>query len=344
MYNTSAIKVCLSALLILVLSTSCGDDIDQNSTKVTEPTSPQKQYAVPKFDGQSAYDFVAKQVAFGKRVPGTEAHKATAAWMRETLESYGAEVIVQDFTAELHWGEKVPAQNIIAQFNPSAKKRILFGAHWDSRYAADKDIERVDQPIDGADDGGSGVGVILELARLLKENPIAEEDLGIDFILLDAEDQGKDSDGEEDTSLTWCLGSQHWGKNKVPAGYNAKYGILLDMVGSKGARFGYEAYSMQINPNLVKKVWDLAQGMGYSNYFVKENLGGVIDDHLFISQYGGIPMIDVINKPEGTGERAGFGTYHHTHDDNMDLMSKKTLRIVGQVMAAVIYKEASGNF
>ena len=342
MHIFSKIKVCLCVLSLSILFISCETD---TKPPIDKPTAPVKaKYSIPKFDGQSAYDFVAKQVAFGHRLPGTETHKQTAEWLVSQFKEYGANVIEQDFTAKVYWGDELPSKNIMAQFNPTAKKRILFAAHWDSRFAGDKDIEREDQPIDGADDGGSGVGVLLEIARQLQANPIATEDLGIDLLLFDAEDQGKDGDGTEDTSLTWCLGSQHWGKNIVPTGYSAKYGILLDMVGSKNPRFGLEAYSMRFNPSLVQKVWRLAQGMGYTNYFVNENLGGVTDDHVFVSTYAGIPMIDIINKPTGSGERAGFGTYHHTHDDNMDIISKKSLRIVGQVMLAVIYKEANGTF
>jgi len=339
----SKIKFSLFAMSLSMLLFSCVED-KTNSTTTNPPAPVKAKYSIPKFDGQSAYDFVAKQVAFGHRLPGTETHKQTAEWLVSQFKEYGANVIEQDFIAEVYWGDKLPSKNIMAQFNPSAKKRILFAAHWDSRFAADKDIKREDQPIDGADDGGSGVGVLLEIARVLQANPIASEDLGIDLLLFDAEDQGKDGDGTEDTSLTWCLGSQYWGKNIVPTGYTAKYGILLDMVGSKNPRFGMEGFSMRFNPNLVRKVWKLAQGMGYTNYFVNENLGGVTDDHVFVSTYAGIPMIDVINKPTGSGERAGFGTYHHTHDDNMDIISKKSLRIVGQVMLAVIYKEASNTF
>jgi len=339
MHVFSKIKICLLALSLSLAFISCGDE--SPNTPPTKPTTPVKaKYSIPKFDGQSAYDFVAKQVAFGHRLPGTETHKKTAEWLVSQFKEYGATVIEQDFTANVHWGEKLPAKNIMAQINPSAKKRILLAAHWDSRFAGDKDTERTDQPIDGADDGGSGVGVLLEIARQLQANPIAAEDLGIDLLLFDAEDQGKDSNGTEDTSLTWCLGSQYWGKNIVPAGYSAKYGILLDMVGSKNPRFGMEGYSMQINPNLVQKVWRLAQGMGYTNYFVNERLGGITDDHYFVAAYTKIPMIDIIN----SGQTTGFGKYHHTHDDNMDIISKKSLRIVGQVMLAVIYKEASSTF
>lgn len=335
-------QLCFVFLFASILLTSCKEETTTKNTS-THTTQEVTQYKIPKFDGASAYDFVAKQVAFGHRVPGKEAHKEAAAWFIKKFKEYELTVHEQDFTAKFHWGEEAPAKNIIAQYNPNAKNRIVFAAHWDSRYAADKDIDKKDQPIDGADDGASGVGVILEMARVLQANPIRESDLGVDFVLFDAEDQGKDGDGTEDTSLTWCLGSQYWGKNLVPENYKAKYGILLDMVGSKNPRFGLEPYSMQINPSLMKKVWKLAQDMGYSNYFLNENLGGVIDDHLFVASYARIPMIDIINKPEGSGETSGFGTYHHTHDDNMDIISEKTLRIVGQVMLAVVYREASGK-
>lgn len=337
----SKIKIFSAVLLLTFGAAACGDE------KPDEPTKPvitEKKYKVSKFDGQAAYDLVAKQVAFGYRVPGTEAHKQTADWLVKKFEEYGAQVIVQDFIAETYRGEKLPSKNIIAQINPSAEKRILFGAHWDSRFAADKDTERSDEPIAGADDGGSGTAVLLQLAKQIQENPIDSEDLGVDFILFDAEDQGRDGDGGEESSLTWCLGSQHWSTNIVPQGYSAKYGILLDMVGSVNPRFGYEGYSIQINPQLVDKVWKKAEGMGYTNYFVRERMGAITDDHYYVSTNAGIPMIDIINLPQGNGQRSTFGTYHHTHDDDMDIISKKSLRIVGQVMLAVIYAEANNAF
>ncbi len=303
---------------------------------------PRKEVNVPRFTQDSAYAFIEKQVSFGPRVPGTDPHQACKEWLVAKFKSYGAKVTEQDFTANIYTGEKWPSTNIIAAFNPEHKRRVMLSAHWDSRFMADQDPDdtRKEDAILGADDGGSGVGVLLEIARTISENPI---DLGVDIILFDAEDQGFDAQRPEDVnSESWCLGAQHWARNIHVANYNPSFGILLDMVGSKGARFPKEGYSMQFARNLVNKVWKLAQSMGYGNFFVNERAGGITDDHYFVNTVAGIKMINIINKPPGS--RTGFGPYWHTHDDNMEVINKRTLRAVGQLVTAVIYNESGGTF
>lgn len=335
----------LVSLLIVILSMSCTDD--KPSLTETSPTpveTPKKKASVPKFDRDSAYEFVAKQVSFGPRLMETEGHRNTKAWLVETFKGFGAEVIEQDFVAETYDGKKLNSTNIIAQYNPQSKKRIVLAAHWDTRHIADSPLatERQKEPILGADDGGSGVGVLLEIARQVNENPV---DLGIDIILFDAEDYGAPRDyeiDERESSLSWCLGSQHWSKNPHVSNYRAQYGILLDMVGTRNATFTKEATSMQFAPQLMNKVWKLAQGMGYGNYFLDQRTSGVTDDHYFVNAIAGIPMIDIINHSNAT--ESGFGTHWHTHNDNLDIIDKRTLRAVGQVVLAVIYREDAGRF
>ncbi len=317
----------ISVFFVFVFS-SCDKDKPNNGGGTIVDTDEVK---IPNVNRDSAYAFVKKQVDFGPRMPGTDAHKKCSEWFKSKLESYGAKVTMQRFDADLYFGKKVEAVNVVGVINPEKKKRILLCAHWDSRFQADQDKERKKEPILGADDGGSGVGVLLEIARVVQQNPI---DLGIDILLFDVEDQGNDSDGNEDTSLTWCLGSQYWAKNKHANGYKAEYGILLDMVGSKGARFGREEFSMRNAPDVMNKVWKTAQDMGYGNYFVNDRVGGITDDHVFVTQ-GGVRTIDIINRPEG----GGFGKYWHTHDDNMDVISKKSLAAVGNVVLNVLYNE-----
>ena len=293
-----------------------------------------KTVQIPAFSGDNAYANVEKQLAFGFRIPGSEDHKECGEWIISTMEGHGAKVMKQNFKSNFLGKTNVPSFNIMAQMNPNKKKRILLGAHWDSRLIAEKDDERQDEPIPGADDGASGVAVMLEIARLLSETPI---DMGVDFIFFDAEDQGSKDDKVGDS---WAQGAQYWGKNKVPKGYNPEYGILLDMVGSEGAVFGREGYSHQNAKKYQDKIWTLAKRMGYSDFFRDDVTGAVMDDHFWVMKNGGIPMIDIINQKPG--DRSSFGDYHHTHDDNIDVISNRTLRVVGQVVTAALYNESIG--
>ena len=189
----------------------------------------------------------------------------------------------------------------------------------------------------GADDGASGVGVMIELARLLQANP-SIKDLGVDFVLFDAEDLGKNDDK---TGKSWGLGSQHWAANPHVANYQARYGILLDMVGAKNAVFPKEAVSQKYAPEIQDKVWQIAQEAGYSGFFSLDKCNGVTDDHFFVNDIAKIPTIDIINLDisAGGGEYR-FGAYHHTHDDNMSIVDKGTLKAVGQTLLHVIFRES----
>ncbi|MBK7869938.1 MAG: M28 family peptidase [Saprospiraceae bacterium] len=322
---------------ILILAIACKNESSQNTSTTDTPA---QAVAVPSFDRDSAYAFVAKQVEFGPRVPGSDAHKACKDWLVGKFKSYGAEVIEQNFQAKTYYGATLPATNIIAQFNPQIGKRILLAAHWDSRHAADSPLstERKGEPILGADDGGSGTAVLLEVARQLQQHPI---EMGVDIILFDAEDLGESGTEDPNSNTTWCLGSQYWARNIHTGNYRPQYGILLDMVGSKGAQFPVEQYSQQFAPQVVREVWLLAQNMGYNNYFLQTNGGGVTDDHYFVNTIARIPMIDIINRSGET--ETGFGAHWHTHNDNLDVIDKRTLKAVGQVVTAVIYREHNGT-
>jgi glutaminyl-peptide cyclotransferase len=309
--------------------------------KVTEPAKPVVQVPVPAFDAESAYALVKKQIDFGPRVPNTKSHKACAAWLAETLKGFGMTVIEQKFTATGHKNVRYECINVIGQYKPELKKRIMFAAHWDSRWQADKDTKDKQKPIDGADDGGSGVGVLLEMARVLQANPV---EIGVDFVLFDAEDQGFDNNDKKDETdygPTWCLGSQHWAKNRHTPNYMPYSAILLDMVGAKGATFKKEGISTQVAPNLVNQIWNLAAQMGHGNYFVNESIPGITDDHYFVVKDANIPMIDIIHT-KGSGEKT-FDFYHHTHADNMSVIDKNVLKAVGQVMLAYVYRTHNGT-
>ena len=229
-------------------------------------------------------------------------------------------------------------RNIIASWNPENKRRILLFAHWDTRPFADQDDERQNDPIDGANDGASGVGVLMELARHLSE---AELSHGIDIIYFDVEDYGRPSgslitDGME----SWCLGSQHWAKNLHVPNYNAKYGILLDMVGAKNAEFHQEAISMEYAPQLMRRVWKTGHALGYGKYFVEEPRYYVgIDDHKIVNEEVGIPSIDIINYDANNGPGGGFHHSWHTHDDNMEIIDRATLKAVGQTVMHTVWQE-----
>lgn len=313
--------------ILLVVLVSCGRD----SQKTSQPEAPPKVVDVPAFNADSAYHFVKKQVDFGPRIPNSTAHKKAGDYFIAQFKTYGATVKVQEFTATTFDNTKVNLRNIIASFNPEKKKRILLAAHWDTRPFSDKDKEKPNATFQGANDGGSGVGVLLEVARILKQQPT---DVGIDIMLFDGEDWGELTEIDPpalpaNLQYWWCLGSQHWAKNKHVPNYSAYYGILLDMVGGKNARFGFEAYSLDYAPSVVDKVWKTAAKLGYTNIFVNEKHGAVIDDHVAVNIHAKIPMIDIIS----------FDETHHTQNDNMENISKETLNAVGQTLLQVIYYE-----
>lgn len=322
----------------LVLLSSCDKKSNQESAAVTETTTTETKTVMaksPAFMADSAYQFIADQVRFGPRVPNTAAHLACGDYLVNTLKSYGAKVQEQSFEKTAHDGKNLRLRNIIASYNPTAANRILLAAHWDTRPTADKDEKDPTTPADGANDGGSGVGILLEIARVLSDknnNP----GVGVDIILFDGEDYGK---AEEDvgTESTWCYGSQYWSKNKVPVNYTANFGILLDMVGAGGAKFAMEGYSKQYAPDVVNNVWKVANQLGYSDYFIFADNSAITDDHVFVNN-AGIPMIDIIefdpNSPDGT-----FGKYHHRHSDNLEIIDKNTLKAVGQTVLQVLFQQ-----
>ena len=307
-----------------------------------EPDSQKKEkptVSVPTFNEDSAYCYIQRQIDFGYRIPNTEAHAKTAQYLESELKRHGANVTIQDAPVKAYNGTLLNGKNIIASFDPDKKERVLLFAHWDSRPYADEDPNPANhrKPIDGANDGGSGVGVLLEIARQIN---IAKPRIGIDIILFDAEDYGRPSfleTPESDNSETWALGSQYWAKHPHKPGYKAKYGILLDMVGGKNATFAKELFSLRFAPSIVNKIWDTAKKIGYGQYFINAKGGGITDDHLFVNA-AGIPSVDIIDFRPDSDEN-GFYEHWHTVNDTMENIDRNTLKAVGQTVMTVIYNE-----
>lgn len=332
-------KRILLILGVLLVFAGC-----ENEKKPTQTVQKQekKNVVVPAFVGDSAYYFVKKQCNFGPRVPESEAHQQCADWMIETLRGYADTVFVQDFRTRIYNERGIDGKNIIASFNPNAKKRIIVAAHWDSRPYADNDPDEANwqKPIDGANDGASGCGVMMEMARVMKTHRIADN-IGIDLIFFDLEDYGapKWADESLHTDLAWGLGSQYWSKKPHVGGYSAYYGILLDMVGASNPRFPKEYYSQSNASWVVNKVWRTARDMGYDEYFTNELGDPINDDHIYMMHYAGIPTIDMIHLIGDEDRTSCFFPYWHTMNDNIDCIDAKTLQMVGNVVMKVIYNE-----
>ncbi|MCH8905347.1 MAG: M28 family peptidase [Bacteroidetes bacterium] len=330
------IKYYILCFLVICIACNCNEtEKEANHPSPTPTPAIVPPSTIPVFNSDSAFFYIEKQLSFGPRVPNTEMHDACGAWLAEKLRSLGQEVIIQETVVEAYNGTKLEIQNIIGQYNMDAVDRILLCAHWDTRPFADQDVDRQDEPIPGANDGGSGVAVLLEVARQLS---IAKPEIGIDIIFFDAEDYGQplyeNLPVREDT---YCLGSQYWSNNLHKKNYQPMYGILLDMVGAKDAVFTMEDASMRYAPYVTRKVWNAAARAGYSGYFRFEKIGAHIDDHVYINTIAKIKCIDIIQYDYTTPST--FGAYWHTHKDNIWIIDKKTLKAVGQTLLQVIYEE-----
>lgn len=323
-------------LLILGLVFATFSCKTKDSSEQTTQQSIQMAPA-PTFNADSAYAFVERQVAFGPRVPNTKAHEAAGDYLVKTLEQYGFTVTEQKFTVTTYDGQKLNARNIIGSYQPQATKRIMLAAHWDSRPYSDQDSTRKTLPVLGANDGGSGVGILLEVARTLHENQ-NKPDLGVDIFFFDAEDWGTTAGPSSDKYAGFCLGSRHWADNKHIPGYSAYFGILLDMVGAKGATFLKEGLSTQYANEVVRTVWNTASQLGYSNYFIDQAGPTITDDHVPVNEVAKIPMIDIIHTRMNDPSRTFFDDWHTTGDD-MENIDPNTLKAVGQTLIQVLYNE-----
>jgi len=323
--------------VLMITSFSCKGPVKKD--KPSEVTATEtKNIAIPAFNADSALQFVKAQTDFGARVPGSKAHAECASWLKSKLLTCSPHVTVQEFKTRVYSGDVFTGKNIIASFNPDKKARIMLCAHWDSRPFADHDPDpsRRDEPVMAANDGASGVGVLLEMARILKDN---QPHVGIDIVFFDMEDYGPPQDSQNEAANEhWGLGSQYWSKNPHVPGYRARFVILLDMVGAPDAKFRREGFSMYFAPDKVKKVWDIAAGLGYQDYFLDENGGYINDDHYFINEILKVPAIDIIHL-DPSSSNGSFFEYWHTTGDTFDKIDKKTLRVVGEVLVKVVFTE-----
>lgn len=321
----------LAIVIVLSFLFSC----QSKQTTETAEVVPIKLVS-PTFDADSAFAYTKAQVDFGPRIPSTPAHLKTAQYLVEKFKSFGATVTVQEAPAKTYDGKSHTLKNIIASFSTDKKDRVLITAHWDARPFSDQDpdLNMKDKPFDAANDGASGVAVILEMARQIQQK---SPNVGIDFILWDIEDYGKSND-ESENEKTWCIGSQYWAKNKHKADYKVLYAINLDMVGGGNAQFAQDEVSRKYAPNIVQKVWNIGNEIGYGAYFINVTSGSIIDDHFWMNQ-AGIPSIDIIHYTDASG----FYMNWHTQLDNLNNIDRNTLKAVGQTVLETIYREQIGN-
>lgn len=338
-------KLCLlMGICGIFFATSCAGSKKKEQHNETTTQYEKKEESHTLFNAERTFSYIQKQVDFGPRVPNTDAHKACASYLIQQLQKRKSlSLFEQPIQLKAYDGTLLQAKNIIASYAPERPRRILLFAHWDTRPIADHDPDKSKRslPIDGADDGASGTAVLLEIAHLV--DSVGLKNIGVDIALFDAEDYGLPEgvayDG--DRELTWALGTQYWSKNPHQKGYSADFGILLDMVGAKGATFYKEYFSTQSASRYVNKIWSVARKLGYARFFINEEGGAITDDHYFVIQNRAIPCVDIINyNPKRV---KGFGNHWHTHKDNMDNIDLQTLQAVGATVWRVLEEYDNGE-
>lgn len=322
---------------LMLFYTSCTNNKTEETKQPEAKQAEVKHVAAPDFNADSAYMFVKAQADMGPREPGSKAHEKAANYFESKFKEYGADVFVQKATVTTFDQKKWLSKNIIASFNKESTTRVMLCAHWDSRPFCDEDSNKANakKPCPGVNDGASGAGVLIEVARALaKQKP----NIGIDIMLWDMEDYGQGrveytGEGMEDD---WGLGSQYWSKNLHKQGYTARFGILLDLVGTKGVEFPHEKVSMFYASAFVNKIWNAAYLLGYGNYFTQKEIDPITDDHVYVNKFANIPCVDIIGYDP---DKKRFFPEHHTLADDLKLIDKNTLKAVGQTVLEVIYNE-----
>lgn len=287
----------------------------------SSPPPPPKE-----FDGATAFQYAETQVKFGPRIPGTEGHKRMAAWLDSLAKAKADTVVIQDWINVTKGGVSLPLHNVVMRFNPSAQERILYLTHWDTRPIADKAADPADQkkPIDGANDGASGVALLLGVADALKKTPPA---IGVDLLFVDGEDYGSFEDSTET-----LIGTRYYVAHQPP-GPKPLFAVLWDMIGDRDLQIFQEGNSLLGAPEVVERVWDAAKIAGYSKVFIASPRHTLVDDHLPLQQVG-IRAIDVIDFDYGSNN-----SLWHTLGDTIEQISAQSLQVVGDVAMAVIRLE-----
>ncbi len=327
----------LTLLLFAVILYSCGgrtgSSADRPDTIAMQPC--------PTFMADSALLNIEAQCDLGPRVPGSQAWTKCGQWIADQFRSLGCDVEEQTTEVTVYDGTKIPCRNIIARLNADNPDRILLCAHWDSRPWADNDPDEKNhkKPILAANDGASGVAVMMELARAIRQSPLPMK-TGIDFICFDAEDYGCPQWAEDDvtdTSETWCLGSTYWANQAAANNYRARFGILFDMVGGRGSTFSMEGLSRQYAEPVIQMLWHIAHQIGYGHFFPLRDGGYLTDDHVPVNRIAHVPCIDIV--PYHTDGPSSFGPTWHTLNDTPENIDTNVLEAVGQSVLQLIYND-----
>jgi hypothetical protein len=273
------------------------------------------------FDGAKALEYIGQQLAFGPRIPGTAGHRRAGDWIAAMMRARADTVIEQRWTHVTASGDSLPMRNILARFQPDRPDRVLYVAHWDTRPRADSETDSARRllPVPGANDGASGVALLIALGDQLASAPL---DVGVDFLFVDGEDYGQFGPPDVDV----LIGATYFAEHLPSPGYRPLFGVLWDMIGDRDLRIQKETWSVQRAGDVVERVWRTASALGYERYFDPTEYGPITDDHLPL-QAKGIPIVDVIDIAYAA---------HHTADDTIDKVSALSLKIVGDVAWALL--------